>query len=495
MTCRIPLVASAVVAVAGLACAADPDPIADDRILNAIEDEYMTAMHVPDNNVDISVSSGIVTLSGTAPTVLERDRAVRIASMVKGVRGIVNRITVLDTDRTAVDIRSDVMTALAADPATDSWEINARVDDGTVTLTGEVESYAERELCTTVAKTVTGVRDINNQIDIEYESDRSDSDIRYDIVQRLRWDARIDDGLVDVEVKDGEVTLSGSVGSLYERSLCYGDAWVAGVESVDADELDIEWWSRDDMLRTDTWVSASDSEIREAIKDTMRYDPRVYSFSPNVAVNNGVVTLSGTVADLKAKRAAAQDARNTTGVRRVKNYLKVRPSTRVADATIESTVETALRLDPTIERDDVTVMVNDGTANLYGEVDSYYDRIHAEDIAARTLGVTEVENHLDVGYDMISYDRYYDWDPVLHDYDRDRPLTTYQTDAEIRDDIQSELFWSPFVDSDEIEVTVVDGAATLEGTVDSWSEHDAAVENAIEGGALRIVNRLDVQLN
>jgi osmotically-inducible protein OsmY len=489
------MIPAAIVAAAGMACNADPDPIADSRIVGAIEDEYQTAANVPANNIDINVREGIVSLSGSAPTILERDRAVRIASMVKGVRGIVNRIEVSAKDRPASEVRGDVLTALAADPATDSWQIGVSVDGGTVTLTGSVDSYAERELCKTVAKTVEGVRKIENEIEIAYDADRPDNEIQYDVTQRLRWDARIDDGLIEVEVDEGEVTLNGSVGSLYERTLCISDAWVSGVTSVNAEDLEVEWWARDDMQRTAEVASITDSEIREAIKDTMRYDPRVYSFNPDVSVNDGIVTLTGTVDDLKAKRAASQDAKNTMGVSHVKNYLKVRPEGQFTDHAIENDVEAALTMDPTINRREVTVMVDDGTAELYGEVNSYFERAHAEDVAARTLGVRDVDNHLSVGYDMISYDRYYDWDPVLHDFDHDAQRVTMASDAEIQSEIESELFWSPFVDSDDIGVKVVDGTATLSGHVDSWNEHDAAVENAFEGGAIGIVNDIEVRLD
>jgi osmotically-inducible protein OsmY len=249
------------------------------------------------------------------------------------------------------------------------------------------------------------------------------------------------------------------------------------------------------MQRTAEVASITDSEIREAIKDTMRYDPRVYSFNPDVSVNDGIVTLTGTVDDLKAKRAASQDAKNTMGVSHVKNYLKVRPEGQFTDHAIENDVEAALTMDPTINRREVTVMVDDGTAELYGEVNSYFERAHAEDVAARTLGVRDVDNHLSVGYDMISYDRYYDWDPVLHDFDHDAQRVTMASDAEIQSEIESELFWSPFVDSDDIGVKVVDGTATLSGHVDSWNEHDAAVENAFEGGAIGIVNDIEVRLD
>jgi osmotically-inducible protein OsmY len=72
-----------------------------------------------------------------------------------------------------------------------------------------------------------------------------------------------------------------------------------------------------------------------------------------------------------------------------------------------------------------------------------------------------------------------------------KSAATVRSEWEIVEDIRDELFWSPFVDSDDIMVTVDDGTATLTARVESLDERCAATENAFEGGAvandLRIV--------
>lgn len=119
----------------------------------------------------------------------------------------------------------------------------------------------------------------------------------------------------------------------------------------------------------------------------------------------------------------------------------------------------------------------------------------ADDVAARVYGVTEVHNNLTVGdTDNLTYDPYTDdWYPYDHDWlvTADDP-TTKKSDWEIREDILEELFWSPFVDEDEVVVTVDDGVATLTGTVDTWAERASATENALEGGAVAVDNDLKV---
>jgi osmotically-inducible protein OsmY len=67
---------------------------------------------------------------------------------------------------------------------------------------------------------------------------------------------------------------------------------------------------------------------------------------------------------------------------------------------------------------------------------------------------------------------------------------SHKDDEDIEEDIESELWWSPFVSSEEITVSVQDGVATLTGTVDSWRERRIATEKAYAGGAKSVRNHL-----
>ena len=468
--------------------------IEDSSIATAIDGELWEAKGVDANDIDVSVNQGVVTLTGEVDNILSKERALRIARMTKGVRSVVNQLSVDPAPREDEELRRDIQLALKSDPTTDSWKIQVQVADGTVTLGGAVESYTQQQLASNVTKGVRGVKDVVNNVTINYDSIRTDSEIETEIESRYAWDVRLDDENVDVEVENGEVTLSGFIGSDYEKTVARWDAWVTGVKSVNDEKLLVKWWTRPDPQRPLGTTSVDDEEIRDAVKNAFLYDPRVSLFNPVVSVNNGTVTLTGIVDNLKAKRAAAQDARNTTGVWRVKNYLKVRPADQRSDGQIAADVRAALLRDPFVDRMDIHVSVYGGTVYLRGDVDSYYEKEHAEDIAARVKGATDVGNYLTVGYDYpsLGYD-FYDWDATLYDYDFDYETVKKKSDKAILDDIESELFWSPFVDSDAVSVAVNDGIATLTGTVDSWSERSAAAENALEGGAFKVVNKLAVQ--
>ncbi|REJ65204.1 MAG: BON domain-containing protein [Planctomycetota bacterium] len=237
-----------------------------------------------------------------------------------------------------------------------------------------------------------------------------------------------------------------------------------------------------------------------ALADKQPVAPGVFSFDVDVDVLGTIVTLRGTVDNLKARRAAEQNAKNTAGVSLVKNRLKVRPATPLSDSEIEKDIRDALLRDPYVERFDVTVSVYNGTAHLYGTVDSYFEKGRADDVTARVPGVIDVENHL-----TVLYDNAYIFDPYVDDaedayFDEDEPIgykrrIPYRTDKEIKDAVESQLWWSPFVDSDSVTVSVDNGVVTLTGTVGSWNESRAATENAYEGGATLVDNDLMVQFN
>jgi osmotically-inducible protein OsmY len=207
----------------------------------------------------------------------------------------------------------------------------------------------------------------------------------------------------------------------------------------------------------------------EKTKFNFLYDPRVLAFKIYVDVDMGQVTLRGVVDSLKAKRSAEMDARHTAGVRWVKNYLKVRPANPLPDLQLEENVRNALQRDNLLERYEFTVSVINQKAYLYGTVDSHYEKMWAEDVASRVAGVTEVANYIIVN-------QTWEW----------------KSDAEIKADVEGELFWSPYVDSEDITVEVEDGDVTLEGVATDWAEADAAVDNAFEGGARSVRARLNL---
>ena len=493
MAAMLALCLAAVLGLGNIAGAATP-ALTDVSVTDAVEDELILDTAVRSSRIDVETNEGIVTLDGVVDNILAKDRATKIAKGVKGVRAVINQIEavppVLLSDN---ELSGDVKDALLTDPATESYEIDVSVKENAVTLTGRVDSWQEKQLAEKVVKGVSGVTAVENRIRIDYETTRADLEIKEEIEQALRWDTLVDHFLIDVAVEDGSVSLSGTVGSVSEKTEAVFDAWVTGVTSVDASDLEVKTWARDADLREDKYVVKSEEALEEAIRDALLYDPRVSFFNITVEVTDSEATLRGRVDNLKAKHAAEQVAKDTVGVGFVDNRIKVRPALHLSDSEIKDDVEDSLSRNPYVEKYEIDSMVTNGIVYLSGYVDTYFEKAQAENVVSKVPGVIEVENNITV--DEVLPPTY---DPYLDDYN----YGYYEygpggypakTDNQILEDIREELFWSPFVDADSIKVSVEDGVATLKGDVASWSEYHSAVENAYEGGSIWVRNKLEIE--
>ncbi len=466
----------------------------DSEIANTIETELMIQDGIAAESLKVASQDGIITLEGTVKSILARERAIEISKSFKGVRGVINDLTVKTLDLDDETLKRNVTRSLVMDPTTESYEVEVEATDGHVTLTGKVDSWHEKRLATDIAQGVNGVVSIDNNIYFDYAKTRSDEEIRDDVVSALNWDIRVDDALIDVVVENSEVTLNGIVGSASEKSQAEVNAWVAGVEAVNIDGLEVERWARDEDLRDDKYVERSDEQIREAVKDAFLYDARLNAYGIEVEVNNGEVILSGIVDNLKSKNVASMNAENVIGVWKVNNEMKVNSTEFPPEERIKSNIEEALSYNAYVEEFQIDVDYQDGTAILSGTVNSNFEKYTAEDVASKVFGVQKIENDINVAVSTIPYVydyHYFHYYP--YEYNR-APATDNlaESDAEIEENISKQIWWSPFIDSEDVNVSVDNGIATLSGTVDSWKEYQQAEINAFDGGAIVVNNNLEI---
>jgi osmotically-inducible protein OsmY len=472
--------------------------ITDSGITSAVEKGLILDKGVSANGMDVSTRKGIVTLSGSVGNLLAQDRAIKIAESIRGVRGVIDRTTVTPLSRPDDGIRKDILSALLQDPATENYQVAVSVHNAVATLTGSVGSYAEKQLAARVAKGVKGLKVVHNDIKINYAAARTDPEIAADIKARLKWDVWINGGLIEPVVKDGNVTLIGTVGSAVSKSRAFDDAWVNGVMFVDDSGLKVDPNVRRVVHRKFKYAIRNDREIKHAVLAALHLDPRVSVFFPEVTVEDGVVILGGKVDNIKAKAAAGQDAKDILGVWRVDNLLKVRLKQWPSDAEMQRQLRAALKWDPLLDSSTIDAAVINQAAYLSGEVDSSLQKAEAQDVARRIKGVVEVRNHLKVQTEFSV--GYYDW-PYYSYYAYDQPPSSVSetfgpqpllNDRQIKKNIENALFWSPFVHRDDIKVTVDGGVATLTGTVGTWIGYEEADKDAHKGGASAVRNRLNV---
>jgi len=214
---------------------------------------------------------------------------------------------------------------------------------------------------------------------------RKDEDIKKDVIHRLTWDDRVEAAKIIVDVKEGKVTLTGSVPSYLARSAAYDDVWtVRGVRSVD-NELSVK------PLKV-----PSDEEIRTRVEDRLMTSPAFETADIDVEVDSGIVKLKGTVDALWKRSSAETITEALRGVVDVQNELAVVPTGDFVDEDIARRIIDALDRDARVDAEDVTVSVRNGTVTLTGTVPDRYARRAAYEAALYTSGVKEIHDQLAV---------------------------------------------------------------------------------------------------
>ena len=444
--------------------------IDDNEIARAVKTEFLIAPNINADSIEVRVSDEVVTLSGKTDNILTRRRAARITESVTGVKSVINHIMVTKADRSDALIEDDLVTALANNPATYAFTVNTTVKNGNVTLTGTVQSWQEKELCREVAEGVRGVRDVTNNIKINYNAFRNDKDIKADIVSRLKWDVYVNQQFINVSVDGGNVTLTGTVASAAEREWAYDDAWVNGVNSVNVQNLKVQWWQNSSPESNQENITLRDKEIQTALEQAFILDPRVISDRINIKVNDGVVTLKGIVTNLQAKHAAERDAKRTIGVFGINNDLAVQPKSIPVNVEIKDRVAQALKRNPYIEKFNIEISAQNGMVYLTGKVDNKFEKNIAGEAASAVKGVIDVQN--DITYQEAQ--------------------VKAKSDSEINENIKKQLYWNPITNSQKIKVQVLDGDVLLTGYVATDLEKSVATVEAYQGGAAEVDNELEI---
>lgn len=213
----------------------------------------------------------------------------------------------------------------------------------------------------------------------------NDEDIDKQIIDQLYWDNSVNAADVAVTVKDGWVTLQGTVSSYTSKLTAGLDAYqVKGVKFVD-NKLNVVYPK-----------IPTDEQIKMDVESILDWDFDLEAEKITVSVRDGEVKLLGTVDKYWKKHAAESDVAKIDGVTSVKNELAIVDSGEWTDEIIAKNIEEALRRNLNVNVDDVDVRVDDARVTLSGDVPSWTAR-QAADISARyTRGVKSVENFITI---------------------------------------------------------------------------------------------------
>jgi osmotically-inducible protein OsmY len=212
--------------------------------------------------------------------------------------------------KTDSELRRDVERELEWDPSIDARNIGVAAKNGVVTLTGYVSSYADKWRAERIAKRVSGVTALANEIEVKLSTERTGPDIAEAARAALKADSRLPADRIKVIVERGWVTLEGTVDYYYQKSAAESDVrYIAGVRGVT------------NALVVTPKVSPTDirMKIEEALKRSAQLDANRIS----VETEGSKVILSGTVRSWAEREEAEMAAWAAPGVTQVENKIKV----------------------------------------------------------------------------------------------------------------------------------------------------------------------------
>lgn len=207
----------------------------DQSIQKNILEELAFEPSIDAAHVGVAVDTGIATLAGHVCSYAEKLAAEDVAARVKGVRAVASEIEVrfVDQKQHADDqIASRAIDIIAWNTALPEGVVHVKVENGWVTLSGEVRWQFQRAAAERAVRKLGGVVGVINLLTIR--PCPMVPDVRRRIEEALKRSAEVDAGGISVNVQDDKVVLEGGVRAWHERAIAERTAWsVPGVVAVE----------------------------------------------------------------------------------------------------------------------------------------------------------------------------------------------------------------------------------------------------------------------
>ena len=210
-------------------------------------------------------------------------------------------------------VRQDILDELDFEPSIDASDIGVAVENGIVTLTGHVPTFAQKVTVEDVARRVKGVKGIAQEIEVRPfgTNQTADDEIAKRAVNSINWNTSIPDDAVKVKVQKGWVTLTGKVEWQYQKSAAADTVSdLAGVVGV-SNQIEIK-------------QRASAFDVKKRIEDALKRNAEIEAQAIKVNIlDGGKVRLEGRVHAWSERSAAERAAWSAPGVNTVEDRLTI----------------------------------------------------------------------------------------------------------------------------------------------------------------------------
>jgi osmotically-inducible protein OsmY len=189
----------------------------DNDIQKDILAELKTEPDLRDDDIAVGVRDGVVTLAGFVDSYADKWRAERVVSKVRGVKAVANDVEVKlpsHARRPDPELARAAVNALQWNILVPHDKIQVIVEDGWITLKGEVPWFYQREEAERAVRNLAGVKGVSNLITVALSP--TPTDVKHRITESLRRAAQFDADRITVEVQDHRAILRGTVRSYTE---------------------------------------------------------------------------------------------------------------------------------------------------------------------------------------------------------------------------------------------------------------------------------------